>query len=357
MQSFDYLIVGQGLAGSLLAYELLEAGAKVMVIDNPAGPSSSKVAAGIFNPITGKRFVKTWLCDEIYPSLVQFYKNLEQKLKAKFLNESAIIRPIASIKDQNFLISLADDPQHSTYIEYLNSHPEIDSAVQKKYGLLSTKIGGWLNVPCFLEACKKYFISKQAYFTELFDYQLIEQFEKSIFYKNISAKSIVFCEGYGMVQNPFFNYLPFNAVKGEILDVEMEVKIGNNILMDGIFIVPNGGNKFKIGATYNWQDKTMEITEKGRDELLSKIVKLIKIDYKIINQAAGIRPATIDRRPFLGLHPCSNQMAVFNGLGTKGVSLGPYFAKHFTKFLLNNEQLMPDVNINRFSSLYLSSDY
>ena len=53
----DYLIIGQGLAGSLLAWELIQRRCSVVVVDN-GNENASQIAAGLINPITGMRFVK-----------------------------------------------------------------------------------------------------------------------------------------------------------------------------------------------------------------------------------------------------------------------------------------------------------
>ena len=251
-QSFDYLIVGQGLAGSLLAYQLLEIGKKIKIIDNENGASSSKVAAGIFNPITGKRFVKTWLCDDIFNEIIPFYKGLEAKFGVKFLHKMPIARPVETVREQNFVIDLADDPAHTNYLEFLPKNPEINNLVKADYGILSTKISGWLDIPVLLNNLKNYFSDRGIYNNQVFDYKAVKFSNNKAEYQGCIYDKIIFCEGYSMVQNPFFNWLPFNAVKGELLDVKMEAPLHNFILLKGIFILPIAGHNFKVGATYNW---------------------------------------------------------------------------------------------------------
>jgi glycine/D-amino acid oxidase-like deaminating enzyme len=355
-ETFDYLIVGQGLAGSLLALELIKSGAKIMIIDNPEGPSASKVAAGIYNPITGKRYVKTWLCDEIYPKINPYYQSIEQLLGIKILHNTPIIRPIDSIKEQNILISLADAPENEPYIEFKPQIAEVSGSTTINHGLLATKIGGWVNVPKLLAYLKIYLKEKSKYQEKVFNYSKVEHNINFAKYENNNFKKIIFCEGASAMQNPYFNWLPFNTVKGEVLDIKMEAPLKNYILLNGIFLVPTTQNEYKVGATYNWADISCIITEEGRNEIETKLKKIIKNDFEILHQSAGIRPATVDRRPFLGTHPTYSNMAIFNGLGTKGVSIGPYFAKQMTNYLINSVPFQSDVNINRFSSLYLSSE-
>lgn len=357
-QTVDYLVVGKGLAGSILAMKLLESNCKIHVIDNPAGTSSSKVSAGIFNPITGKRFVKTWLADEIFNDLLDYYQNLENKFEVKLLHNNQIIRPIESIKDQNHLIAFCAQKENEKYIEFLNESNEVSVSINDtKFGLLGTKIGGWVNVNLLLASINNYLIKQSIYKSQIFDYEQIEFKDNVVIYGGIQYKKIIFCEGYNTINNPYFNWLPFNAVKGEVLTIEANIPLANFIILKGIFIVPLGNRKFRVGATYNWEDKTTEITDAGKNELIKKLEKLIGPNFKIVNQTAGIRPATIDRRPFLGLHPKHKSLAILNGLGTKGVSLAPYFVNEMVSFLEKNKTLNPEININRFSSLYLEDNF
>ena len=82
----DYLIVGQGLAGTTLAFHLLKSNKKIFILDDCDSTSSSRVAAGLFNPITGKRNVKTWKADILFPYMKNFYRELEDFLGIKFLS-------------------------------------------------------------------------------------------------------------------------------------------------------------------------------------------------------------------------------------------------------------------------------
>ena len=56
----------------------------------------------------------------------------------------------------------------------------------------------------------------------------------------------------------------------------------------------------------------------------------------------------VDRRPVIGCHPEEDRVAIFNGLGTKGVSLAPYFSDLFAQHLVENRQLCSEVDVRRF---------
>ena len=198
--------------------------------------------------------------------------------------------------------------------------------------------------------------SMKSYIFENFDYQHIDFQKEAVFYKNIEIKKILFCEGYEACQNPFFNWLPFNPVKGENLIVLVEDYPLTEIINQGTFILPiDGQGKCRLGATYSWDNLDWDITDEARDSLEEKIKGYLKKPYQILEQQAGIRPSTDDRRPFVGLHPEHPELGIFNGLGTKGVTLAPYFSEQFAKFLESGEDLDAEVNIERVFSLYFRS--
>lgn len=338
----DFLIVGQGLAGSLLAYLLLQRGKKVQIYDTPEIPSSSRVAAGIFNPVTGRKLVKTWMADDLFPFLEKFYLELEQVLQVKFFHEVPIYRPFPNQEVQEYFKSdkVPKDFEDFASIEFENiKHKNI---VNSTWGGITTKQSGWVDLKVLLDSFREYFNEKEILIQEKFNpEQALANNYKTIF-----------CEGFHGSYNPFFNYLPFNHVKGEVLDVEIEDIDLDEIINQGAFVIPLSKNTFRLGATYTWHQLDFKPTLQGENELLMKYHKLMIPALKVVKHLAGVRPATKDRRPFIGLHPEFQQIGIFNGLGSKGVSIAPYFAEQFADFLLTGKELSSEVNINRFTSLY-----
>ena len=336
----NYTIIGQGLAGSVLAYFLLKEGQNVQIFDSPDIPSSSKVAAGIYNPVTGKRLVKTWLADKIFPFLEDFYPQLEQELNAKFFHPMPLFHPFPEVATQKFFKS---DHVYDDFSDFCNvsfetiNHQEI---VNSSLGGITMKHAGWVDLKVMLNAFREYFLERKV----LFESKVSSQ---------INEDTTIFCEGFNGKFNPNFSYLPFNPVKGEILDIEIQNIDFQEIINQGVFVIPLEKNKFRLGATYKWDVLDFIPTEEGKNLLIEKYQKLMKPQMRILSHQAGVRPATKDRRPFLGMHPEIENIGIFNGLGSKGVSLAPFFAKQFVEFLVNGKELYPEVNINRFASLYL----
>lgn len=349
---FDYLIVGQGLAGTSLAIHLLELGKKVLVIDDPSFPSSSKVAAGIFNPLTGKKLVKTWLADALFPFAKQFYTRMEEKFQADFFHHTPVYRPYRSLEEQNNYLAQSVEPSLSTYIGNESNQPDLSAYIHASYGGLEVVGGGWVDLPVFLESARRYLVAQGVFVESKFESDQLELVENGVIWQGKSFGKLMLCQGYESLSNTYFNWLPFAPVKGQILDIETEATLQNYIVNQGIFILPLDGSHARVGATYSWDNLNWESTEDAKVELQEKLENIFKGSYKITVQRAGIRPSSKDRRPIIGMHPVYTQIGLLNGLGTKGVTLAPYFGKELADHLESGKELNPLVNIKRYFSLY-----
>ncbi len=351
-----YLIVGQGIAGTTLAHQFIKNQVDFKIIDHQETPSSSHVAAGIYNPVTGKRFVKTWLAEEIYPIIEPFYQEIETFCEQQFLQALPINRPLDNVKEQNQIIELCDKPEMEHFASYEVIPTLLSFLKQSNFGFMQSKQAGWLNLPHLLTNFRQKLVEKNNLINENFNFEKLSISKEFVSYNNEKFLGIIFCEGYFVKDNPFFNYLPFKPVKGDILEVEMENGPQNQIVSKGIFIVPIGTNKYKVGATYNWDDMTWQANENGIEELTKKLAKITNEPFKITATYGGIRPSTTDRRPYLGAHPNHANIYIFNGFGAKAVSLCPYFSSEMFNFIIKKEHINLEANISRFSSLYLGSN-
>ena len=348
----DYLIVGQGIAGSVLAWTLHQRGKRVVVVSAPQRPTASLAAAGIFNPLTGKKLVRTWKADELFPFLQTFYAQVEQQLGIHFVHRTPIYRPYRSIEEQNSYLAQTAEPAIRPYITEAPNDALYQPYIQNPYGGLEYTGSGWIEVSTFLEAIKAFFVAKNQYIVADFDYNEVTIGDETVEWQGEVYGKLICCEGPQGKINPLFDWLPHNPVKGQTLDIVLDDYPITSIVNQGIFILPVGSNHCRIGATYTWHDLDWQTTEDGKQFLEVKLRELLKVPYRIIGQRAGIRPATKDRRPFIGIHPALPVVGVFNGLGTKGVSLAPFFAHQFADFLDGRKELDPEVNISRVFSLY-----
>ncbi|PIY12749.1 MAG: hypothetical protein COZ18_01335 [Flexibacter sp. CG_4_10_14_3_um_filter_32_15] len=370
---FDYLIIGQGLAGSILGYTLLEKGKKVMVLDEPKLQNCSKIAAGICNPITGRNLVRTWKSNQLFPFLNDFYPKLEKQFNRNFFFQIPIYRPFQTLEQQQDW-SVQENKETEEVIYPKNkSTSNFEKNINDPLGGLLIKNGGHLRTDIFLEAIKNYLIEKNAYQKELFDFDKLILNENKVVYQDIQANHIIFCRGAADQTNPFFHKLPLAPAKGEILHIDFDRneetvrKLNQIILNKGCWLVPfddklienNLNNKvsasekeiittFRTGSTYNHKDLSLESTEEAKQEIETKLQAVLNLDYQIIKQEVGIRPSTRTRYPLMGTHKDYPQMSIFNGFGAKGVSMIPYFANEFIEYLFTGKELEKIVRIDKW---------
>jgi len=344
--NLDYIIVGQGLAGSILAFELLENGCKVKVFDPGSGNSSSLVAAGIFNPLIAKRLTLTWMAETLTDFNYKYYPALEARLDQKFFHPLQCWLAFASVAQQNDWEGRLANPQ---YLRFINdkSKSAPHAGLDFKFGGIQVKDAGYLDTKLLLTAFTEYFRAQNCLVTENLDADKLELTTQGVVYKELSATKIIYCDGYHNSLNRFFSYLPYKLVKGEVIDIFSEELKLDCLYQKGIYIVPLGNAHYRVGATYQWEDLNETTTAAGKNWLHEKLNEVIKVPYSFVSQGAGIRPATYDRRPFLGSHPLNKQVMVFGGWGSKGVFLIPYFAQHMAQQLLHNHSIMKEVNIER----------
>ena len=343
----DFLIVGQGLAGTLLANELLKSGNTVQVIDSPDYRKASAVAAGLINPVVFRRLIKSWLIDELFPQLEETYAGLETLLNRRIYYPLKI-RKVFGLGEADFWAKKVEENDLS---EYLNPEPDETTfpCLKSEHGSGWVKKAGRVDLENLLSGFREYLLQKQLLHDLNFDFGKLIIHPDRVVYGDLEATRIIFCEGHRASQNPFFQNIAFKHTKGEVLNLETKDYQADFILNKAFFLMPAGEHEFRLGATYNWNNPDEIPSSQARVELCGKLEHLFTGDYRITRHQAGIRPTTHDRRPVMGLHPEFIQVGIFNGLGSKGCMLGPYFSKQFASFLNNNTSLtLPEVNLNRY---------
>ena len=342
----DFIIVGGGIAGISFAETAIVNGHSVVMITD-ASQVSSIVAAGLYNPVVLKRLNVTQDAAAHLEYIGPFYLAIQQKLNVTIDYKLPVYRKFASIEEQNRWFEASDKPSLAPFLSA--------SIVHRKYPYLPSPFGfgevlhtGYINTAVLVENYHKYLQAINSIKNESFDYQALEIFDDHISYKGIKACHIIFAEGYGVRYNPFFNSLPLNGTKGEVIVIKApELKL-DVAVKAGVFILPLGTDLYKVGATYEWEDKTNQPTEAAKIELLNGLNSMITCDYQIVDQAAGIRPTTKDRKPLIGTHPDYKTVHLLNGLGTRGVMLGPPMAKELYDAIQNQKPVRPEVNLLRF---------
>jgi glycine/D-amino acid oxidase-like deaminating enzyme len=349
---YDFILVGHGLAGGILGHTLAASGSKILIIDQPKDNSASQVAAGLMNPLAGKRFAKSWMADTLVPYATAFYQQVEKEGGQQLFFPKPILKLFSSIEEQNNWMGKSAGLPYGDFIKAVHTTlPESEEIYQEQGGIEIDK-GGYVDVPLLLATLRRRREEKSEIISARFDPRDLRIQDNVVSYGDIKAQNVIFCEGYQGGSNPYFNWLPFSPNKGEVLDVEADLTQQQYIYNKGVYVVGLTHNRWRVGATYNWRQPSEEITAEGREELERKLQALLKKPFRVVTQRAAIRPAVRDRRPLIGRHPAIPQVSIFNGMGSKGVMMAPYLAQHFGLFLAGTQELLPEVNILRYLSLY-----
>ena len=342
----DYIIVGLGLAGLAFVEELIQANKSFIVFEDNS-QTSSLVAGGVYNPVILKRFSPVWNAKEQLAIALPFYEHLEKKFNTTLDQKFVIKKAFKSTEDQNNWFAAFDKPTVAPFLED-NLDENTYSGLVGSHYFGNVKEGGRIDTHKLVETYRHYLKKNHWIRFEKFYHNDLLFEGDLVTYNKLKASKIVFCEGFGVKQNPYFNHLPLEEVKGEILTIyapKLEIKF---LLKSTLFVLPLGNHHYKVGATFNHKDKTSIPSIEGKEELVDKLKKVITVPYEIIDQSAGIRPAVKDRRPLVGVHHKHPQLAILNGLGTRGVMIAPTVAKNLFQHIEYGKELDSAIDIKRF---------
>lgn len=346
---YDYIIVGQGIAGTLVAHFLEKSQQRLVVIDKQHDQASSMVAAGLINPITGRNFVKSWQIDELIPFAIKTYRALEKQLGIPILELRQVAMLFGSIKTENDWLVRSGNPDLSAYIA-----PEFDLEFYKGFlnelqNGVEFQQAGRVRLKELVLAYQEVLQQQHCYLEETFDYTQLKIESNAVVYKGLKARRIIFAEGFQAIHNPYFNYLPFAPAKGDILLVKIpSYPAPDKLVKHGIFIIHLKDDLYWIGSTYNRDYKTIRPLPKAKESLISRLKRVLKLPFEVVEHQAAVRPTVRDRRPFIGQHPEMKPLYLFNGMGAKGSYLSPFFAHKFVEYLEHDGSLEAEVDIKRY---------
>ena len=347
-----YAIIGGGLAGSFMAARLALAGQEIILFDHPQPNSASNVAAGLFNVITGRFGAKSWLADTLLEKLGEFLQIPAFQSLQSFVHYHTIYRPFREVSEFNKWQNRTADDRFSHLFE-LKESPQFVDQIINPHGGIEILPCGWIDLRGFLTKMREILTQDLGVYLieEKIDYQQIDLGQKYV--HSASGKEsfdhLIFCEGAGTVNNPFFQFLPIIPNKGELLIIHANDLNLPFVLSKKVYLIPLGDQLFLTGSTYKNQFPHPHPTEEGKAEIQQIIDLAIKVPYEIVDQKAGIRPTTKDRRPIAGTHPEKPFLHIVTGFGTKGVLLSPYISELMAEILVKGENnLHSEAKLNRF---------
>jgi glycine/D-amino acid oxidase-like deaminating enzyme len=343
----DYLIIGQGICGTMLSWFLHKEEKTFLVIDDNNENSSSKIAAGIINPVTGRRYAYTWMIDEVMPFAVQCYEEIGSYLNIRLAYPKSVIDFFLSPQMLNaFTDRLTENDT------YLHSYPDqnhFNQYFNYDFGCGEIRPAYTVHLQLLLSSWRQKLLELNFLSEEKFDINGLKVEKDFISYQNITAQKIIFCDGTDGVNNPWFQLLPYAPNKGEAIIIECNALTNEHIFKKGLMLAPlPDENIFWVGSNYQWEFQDDKPSQQFYQHATSVLNGWLKKPYKVLTHKAAVRPATLERRPFVGFHPQFHNIGILNGMGTKGTSLAPFFAHQLMQYLIYNFPIAPEADVNRF---------
>jgi len=347
--NINSIIVGQGICGTFLAHYFKHSGLSFCVIDDARPNSASIAASGVINPVTGRRIVKTWMIDELMAFAKNAYRQISAELNIDCITETKVIDFFPTPQMRNafidrfheqaeFLKLPADENDQRTNFNYNFGYGEILPAYL-------------VDIKSLISSFRERLLAENLLLEEHFNSDELKIAGNKIHYKEIAADNIIFCDGIESFSNPLFRNLPFAPNKGEALIVEIENFPDDFIFKKGMSIVPLKKKLFWVGSSYEWEFENDQPDKIFREKTELILLDWLKCPFRIVEHFASVRPATLERRPFVGFHPVHKNVGILNGMGTKGCSLAPFFANQLTQSITHQSPIHREADINRFARI------
>ncbi|RMF01878.1 MAG: FAD-binding oxidoreductase [Bacteroidetes bacterium] len=349
---YDFLIVGHGIAGSLLGWQLENAGRSCYYIDAPQQVAATEVAAGIINPITGRRFVKSWRIDHLVPLARDTYRELEAALGIRIYYELPLVRTLFTAGDQNNWHARYLDPEYRAYLAEEAELGEITAITKPALGYGEVLQTARVDIGKLQRSLRARRLSQGCLSEQHFHHQALDIYSDYVQYAGIPARQVIFCEGWRSRFNPFFNSLPFKGNKGEILHIRTQAPLLKRMFKHKVFLIPLPDDTYWIGSTSDNHFTHEEPESTRAAQLENDLRQVLQLPFQIIDHQAAVRPTIRDRRPLVGRHPHYPHLWILNGLGTKGASLAPLAVQQLVAHILDGAPLLDEINIDRFSSYW-----
>lgn len=344
--SHRYLIIGQGLAGTCLAWQLHFRGIPFLIVDPDEPQTSSKVAAGLVTPVTGMRLNLNWKFGELQPEALAFYRKIEQLIGETFYHEAPVVRLLRDEKAAALWEQRRQQPEIQPYLAD-SQNPLVDEAVfENPYGGFEQRSSGWMDTALFLRVSRSFFESQGSWIKGRVNEDALDFSGDGVRWEGKSFSQAVHCIGWAAAQTKWFDWVPFQSALGSVLNLKVDTGGEKRIINRGCWLLPRADGSLRAGPTYELSFKegstpSPEVLAK----LEEKLQRLLKRPYQVEGCQTGVRPIIKGRHVLLGRHPAWPQLAVFNGLGSKGVLRAPWASRMLVQHLLDGEVLEPALDV------------
>lgn len=345
------VVIGLGVAGVNLCHALEKAGIDFHAIDPCIDAGASWIAGGIFNPVVFKRKVKTWQADVLFAALETTYAELEVVLGTTVLHHVPIIKPIFSDDELREWQSATANGSLAPYLLSEDIKKPAPPVRTEAVAQLHIRHSGFVDLKSLITHYRKRLTDNNRLTVAQVkpERTLPAQIADDL---GINAQHVFNCTGIGMRHDLWFGWLPMRPTKGQMLTVDVGCNLPRAVFNQNFYLFPGQGNVHRLGATYEWHDLFGGPTQTATDELLGRAHGALNLVLQPIDAQTAVRPTVTDRRPLIGTEFDRPNLHLFNGMGSKGVMLAPYFAKHLVDHVYGGQPLDPEVDLARFRHAY-----
>jgi glycine/D-amino acid oxidase-like deaminating enzyme len=347
MTSLPILIIGQGLAGTALAWRLFERGLRFVIVDRDEPITASKIAAGLVTPITGMRLSLSWRYETFYPEALRFYRIKERLLGRKFYHRV----PIATLlRDERSVAHWQKRQQQPGVRRFVREPvPLVNEQVfANPLGGFEQRHSGWLDAAAFLKASRDFFERQGCWKRADITPDDLTLHANGVTWNGELFRHAVFCNGWEAAKQPWFDWVPFQSARGTVLRVQADTQGEKRIVNHGCWLLPHADGSLRVGPTYEWSfDEAHSPSPEALAGLQAKLHTLLKVDFQVTDSQTAVRPIIKGCEALLGRHPARPQIAFFNGLGSKGVLRSPWLARHLLEHLQDGSPLEPELDLAR----------
>ncbi len=330
----DFIIVGQGIAGTLISFELMRHGKSVLVIDQLKSDSSSLIAGAVLNPVVFKGRKNDPERTGQIKIAVDVYEAISKQIQISFLKKTTLIRFADSAEE---LSAFRENISKAGVEKEMNS--DISKEIEKYFidsqSSVSVSPVWKVDNGLLLSTWRKFLLQNQLLREEIFEYANCKISKEEVIYKDICSEKIIFCEGVGVKNNPFINSDSFIPNRGDVLILFIPGLQTEIIFQKEYRLIPMNDELFWLGSNYRWSFENLKPDAEWRINAEPLLKQWIKLPFKVEHHLVAERPTTSGQQVFATNISGYKNAFWLNGLGTRGFTIAPAIIQSWLPRLLH----------------------
>ena len=342
-----FLIIGQGLAGTAVAWQLWQRGEPFVIVDRDEAVTSSKIAAGLLTPITRMRISRSENYGPWWAEATRFYRARERLLGQRFLHAQPSVRLFKNEEEPKRWAKRELDAEVQRFVHKHPPTPLVDPALfNAPRGGFQMKHAGYLETALYLQASRRFFETQGRWVNAEFQLSDLMVNADNVQWQGQTFRQVIFCTGWEAVKHPWFEWVPFEPARGTILTARVDLNGERRLLNGGCWLQPRSDGTVRIGSTYEMKFSNPNEADPAKlADLHERIRRFIKVPVEVLGQQTAVRPIIAKQRTLIGRHPARPRVAFLNGLGSKGTLRSPFFARTLVEHLLDGTAIPPTMDL------------